>query len=146
MPAGDVPPGYNPAVPYREGGNAYAPPAEQPYPLYGSWYPNVDCSVISLELNGSSGNVALEAEVAVRMQRAFNLWKERQRKYGVTNIARTGALGCYVRCEDKLARLSRVYVEGAGEMPDETIKDSWLDVVNYAIMGLMNHEGAWPKV
>jgi hypothetical protein len=89
----------------------------------------------------------LESKVLDVFTRAFHLWRDRQAKYGPTNIAGTGALGCYVRSCDKLARLRQVYLKNTGvNAPDETIVDSWLDLLNYAMMGLMCHEGDWPGV
>lgn len=87
----------------------------------------------------------LEVRVLGVQEQAYELWKDRQRKYGCTNISRTGALGCYVRGMDKLARLGHVYRDGAKDMPDESISDSWLDLMNYAMMGYMCHNGLWPK-
>ena len=87
---------------------------------------------------------SLETRVQYVQGIAFKLWQDRQAKYGPTNIAITGALGCYVRSQDKLARLSRVYKEGAKDMPDESISDSWLDLMNYAMMGYMCENGLWP--
>lgn len=86
----------------------------------------------------------LEEQVKYVQSEALKLWQDRQTKYGPSNIAITGALGCYVRSQDKLARLGRVYKEGAKGTPDESIEDSWLDLMNYAMMGLMCHRGWWP--
>jgi len=76
---------------------------------------------------------------------AYRIWCDRQAKYGPSNIAITGALGCYVRSQDKLARLSMVYKNGTKDTPDESIEDSWLDLLNYAMMGYLCHKGQWPK-
>lgn len=94
--------------------------------------------------DGSSGDRELELKVAQTMWIAFRLWQARQKKYGRGNIARTGALGCYIRLEDKMARLRGTYVHNKGEMPDESISDTWLDLMNYATMGYMCHHNTWP--
>jgi hypothetical protein len=87
----------------------------------------------------------LEESLLEVLSRAYHLWRDRQEKYGPTNIASTGALGCFVRATDKLARLREVYLNGRGaEVSDETVIDSWLDLVNYAAMGLMCEEHTWP--
>lgn len=87
----------------------------------------------------------LEQEVLGVLNKAFELWKDRQAKYGPRNIAATGALGCFVRANDKLARLGRVYLEGKRtEMSDESVNDSWLDLLNYALMGYMTENNLWP--
>src|SRR5437773_793557 len=54
----------------------------------------------------------LEAQFSAVLDQARALWRERQKKYGPTNIAATGALGCLVRSTDKLARLREVYING----------------------------------
>lgn len=84
-----------------------------------------------------------ENRVRKVMEKAFELWKDRQTKYGPSNIAATGAMGCYVRSVDKLARLKGVYLHGKTDTPDETISDSWLDLINYAVMGYMCHHDDW---
>jgi hypothetical protein len=97
-----------------------------------------------LMVDGKSGDMMLEVEMIRILTRAFRLWQDRQLKYGRGNIARTGAVGCYIRCEDKLARLNGVYVKGRKDMPDESISDSWLDLLNYAMMGYASHHNIWP--
>ena len=88
----------------------------------------------------------LEQKVQATYAKAFQIWKDRQAKYGPSNIAATGALGCFVRANDKLARLSMVYIKGQGaSVPDETVVDTWIDLINYATMGLMCHLGEWPS-
>lgn len=94
---------------------------------------------------GASGDPEMEQKMFIVFLAAWQLWQERQRKYGRANIAKHGALGCAVRMSDKLARLDRYYVEGKrGEMPDETVLDSWLDVANYALMGAACLQKLWP--
>jgi len=95
-------------------------------------------------VDGSSGDIILECAVVDVMTKAFKLWQDRQRKYGRGNIARTGAMGCYIRAEDKMSRLRRVYIQGKGDMPDESINDTWLDLLNYAMMGYMCTNNLWP--
>lgn len=86
----------------------------------------------------------LRGHVVDTFNKAFAIWEQRQQKYGPSNISTTGALGCYVRSQDKLARLGRVYKDGVKDMPDESVNDSWLDLVNYAVMGYMCHNNLWP--
>jgi len=77
---------------------------------------------------------------------AFNVFVERQRKYGPTNIARHGCTGVIVRLGDKLARLEHTYIEGHPMPADESPVDAWIDTANYALIGWMAHDGAWPGV
>lgn len=98
-----------------------------------------------VQVNEPNLDLALESRFHSILDRALEVWRDRQAKYGPTNIAATGALGCYVRANDKLARLSMVYLKGLGtSASDESVADSWLDLLNYAAMGLMCHEGTWP--
>jgi len=104
-------------------------------------------SDIVLVADGSSGDANLEAIVADTFKEIFNLWKDRQKKYGPGNIAAFGEVGCLVRGHDKMARLRRALMDNLGrDMPDETIEDSWKDLTNYALMGLVCRRGQWPTV
>ena len=95
-------------------------------------------------VDGLSGSRELELQVLKVMAEAFALWKERHRKYGPRNIGMFGATGCVVRCGDKVARLALVYLKEQGaEAQDESVEDSWLDLLNYAAMGLTCHRGMW---
>lgn len=91
-----------------------------------------------LNCDGSSGNASLEIAFAAQLQTLFELFKQRQRKYGCGNIARRGPAGILVRLEDKLAR-----IEGP-ETPDESVDDSWSDVAVYAVIALLCRKGDWP--
>lgn len=95
--------------------------------------------------DGSSGAPELEDYIAREMQKAFTIFKERQAKYGSGNIARRGPVGVLVRLDDKLARLDRVFMEGAADAAaDESVEDTCLDIANYALILLACHAGAWP--
>lgn len=70
----------------------------------------------------------------------------RQLKYGTGNIAAFGSKGVVVRATDKLARLKRYYFEDTEDFNDETIIDSWADLMVYAGIALMCALGEWPGV
>lgn len=79
----------------------------------------------------------------------FDLWKQRQRKYGTGNISAFGEIGCLVRGHDKMARLRRALIDNpelSGLAYDESVEDSWKDLANYAIMALVCRRGKWPNV
>lgn len=109
----------------------------------------IDCVQMFPDPNPPSGADLklwdLMDKVEAVQSKAFKLWCDRQKKYGSTNISSTGALGCYVRANDKLARLKGKYTEGKGDTPDESVSDTWLDLMNYAMMGYMCHNGLWPE-
>lgn len=104
-------------------------------------------NAVLLECDGSSGDRKLEGQIASIFSEIFNLWKERQSKYGPGNIAAFGEVGCLVRGHDKMARLKRALMEHIGvRATDESVEDSWKDLTNYAIMGLACRRGLWPGV
>ena len=109
----------------------------------------VDCTVSSphvpLECDGRSGSPELEKRMAELFGRAFDIWKERQKKYGTTNISKRGPVGILVRLDDKLARIERVIQKKAiPDTSDETLLDSCLDVTNYILMLYLCEAGQWP--
>lgn len=100
---------------------------------------------VALVADGVSGDAELEFAIAARMAALFQLFKDRQRKYGPANIAAFGDSGVCVRAHDKLARLRHHYFAGGqGDMPDESVDDAWRDLAVYAVIALVCREGGWP--
>jgi len=94
-----------------------------------------------LFLYGSSGDPELEELMILVLRECYQLWCERHRKYGRLNISKFGEYGCLVRASDKLERLiNSRHVNCA----DETVEDSWKDLLNYAAMALLCRRGQWP--
>lgn len=90
-------------------------------------------------------DVEIVSEFAKELLASFELFKERQRKYGRENIADSGEYGVWVRSTDKDARLKRAYGHSSvGDMPDETIDDTWRDRLVYSGIALMVRAGKWP--
>lgn len=78
----------------------------------------------------------------------FNLGKylelfiKKQKDYGPCNIADFGEFGVLVRLNDKVRRLKNLLQKG--ESPsNESIEDTWMDVIGYGLIGLMLHRGEW---
>lgn len=70
---------------------------------------------------------------------------KKHRDYGPRNIADApgGALnGLRVRMHDKLARINHL-VDNDVEPENESLRDSFLDLLNYAAIGLMVIDGNW---
>jgi hypothetical protein len=67
--------------------------------------------------------------------------------YGPTNISHApgGPInGLRVRMHDKLARIN--HLTDSGENPEnESLRDSFIDLANYAMIGLLVLDGEWPK-
>jgi hypothetical protein len=67
--------------------------------------------------------------------------------YGPTNISHApgGPInGLRVRMHDKLARIN--HLTDSGKNPEnESLRDSFIDLANYAMIGLLVLDGEWPK-
>ena len=99
----------------------------------------------SLFPRGESGDPDLEDRMIAVFSECYRLWCERHRKYGRLNIGKFGEQGCLVRASDKLERLINLFFDDLTmDTPDETIEDSWMDLLNYAAMALLCRRGQWP--
>ena len=69
--------------------------------------------------------------------------------YGPLNIALApgGAMnGLLVRMHDKMARLENLYYKSSNTPNYESIEDTFIDLANYAIIGLLVQRGQWEGV
>jgi hypothetical protein len=66
----------------------------------------------------------------------------KQRDYGSNNIAAFGEYGVLVRTWDKVSRLKNL-LQNNNEPKHESIEDSWLDLANYAIIGVLCRRNLW---
>lgn len=67
--------------------------------------------------------------------------------YGPSNIANApgGALnGLRVRMHDKQARINHL-IEKGGNPEHESLRDSFVDLANYAVIALLVIDGNWPS-
>lgn len=79
---------------------------------------------------------------------ATNLLHHRHRFYGPKNIADSpgGPLnGIRVRMFDKLARINNM-IDNDIDDSTESLRDSWIDCLNYAAIALLVMDGKWPGV
>ena len=78
---------------------------------------------------------------------AGNLLLSKHKDYGPTNISRSpgGPLnGLRVRMHDKTARINHLIDSGA--LPEhESLRDSFIDLLNYSAIALMVIDGNWPN-
>jgi hypothetical protein len=82
-----------------------------------------------------------------RFLEARDLLVKKHKDYGPKNISHSpgGALnGLRVRIHDKLARINHLLDTGATP-ENESLRDSFMDMANYAIIGLMVLDGVWDK-
>jgi hypothetical protein len=76
---------------------------------------------------------------------AYTLLLKKHLDYGPKNISLSpgGPLnGLRVRMWDKLARINNLVDTGATPQ-NESLRDSFMDMANYAIIGMMVLDGAW---
>ena len=67
--------------------------------------------------------------------------------YGPTNISNApgGALnGLRVRIHDKVARINHL-IDNDAEPENESLRDSFMDLANYAVIALMVLDGTWDQ-
>lgn len=85
------------------------------------------------------------ADVSMILDELYGIMLRKHADYGPMNIAGApgGAMnGLRVRMYDKLARLNNLVEKG--DTPNyESIEDTFLDLANYAIIGLLVQRGQW---
>ena len=69
-------------------------------------------------------------------EKALQLFAKKNIDYG-DSFARLGVIGVLMRIEDKIQRSLSITKNGVNLVNDEGIKDTLLDLHNYAAMGLM---------
>jgi hypothetical protein len=86
-----------------------------------------------------------EDALAKKFIEAEDLLVKKHKDYGPKNISESpgGPLnGLRVRMHDKLARINHLYDSGATP-ENESLRDSFIDMANYAIIALMVLDGDW---
>lgn len=94
-----------------------------------------------------SSNVDFATDVARTFQELADLLLSKHNDYGPTNISRSpgGPVnGLRVRMWDKFARINNLIDSGKGPQ-HESLEDSFKDMANYAIIGLLVLRGKWPN-
>jgi hypothetical protein len=93
------------------------------------------------------GNSAFEESVQQKFQHAKAVLLQKHRDYGPKNISQSpgGPLnGLRVRMWDKFARINNLIDSGATP-ENESLKDSFLDMANYAIIAMLVLDEEWPN-
>jgi hypothetical protein len=88
------------------------------------------------------------ADVWRIMDAAGNLLIRKHHDYGPKNIAHSpgGPLnGLRVRMWDKIARINNLLDSGV-KPSNESLRDSYLDLLNYSAIAMMVLDGVWPEV
>lgn len=74
------------------------------------------------------------------------LMDRKQQDYGSSNISLNGELGVMVRTQDKVSRLRNLLtkeMKGDLAVNHEGVEDSWADLANYGVIGLLLRAGKW---
>lgn len=75
------------------------------------------------------------------------LFDGKQQDYGPRNISDFGTYGVIVRMNDKFRRVANLFRKGRRRRAvNESIRDSFRDISNYAIIAFMLEENQWPEV
>ena len=93
-------------------------------------------------------DAAFIADVWRIMDQAGNLLVRKHHDYGPKNIAHSpgGQLnGLRVRMWDKIARINNLLDSGVAPS-NESLRDSFLDLLNYSAIAMMVLDGVWPEV
>lgn len=92
--------------------------------------------------------VNFESDVSAVFREAEALLLKKHKDYGPTNISRApgGALnGLRVRMHDKTARINHLIDSGVAP-ENESLRDSFIDLLNYSAIALLVLDGDWPDV
>lgn len=84
--------------------------------------------------------VVTDYTIGAIKQELQDLFVSKQRDYGHGNILRYGIQGIEVRLSDKLQRLANLAKNGT-DPANESVIDSWSDVVGYCVLALMVLKG-----
>jgi hypothetical protein len=99
------------------------------------------------ELIRNSPNQNFTDAVQQKFQEAKSMLLKKHKDYGPTNISQSpgGPLnGIRVRMWDKFARINNLIDSGATP-ENESLKDSFLDMANYAIIAMLVLDDEWPN-
>lgn len=89
-----------------------------------------------------------EIEVANVFGEAMRILIGRHNDYGPGNIANgypDPLTALVVRMSDKMERIKNLLSTGNATF-GERMRDSWIDVANYGLIGVMVIDGAWPGI
>jgi hypothetical protein len=99
------------------------------------------------QIRKASPNVQFEEAVQQKFQHAKHVLLSKHKDYGPTNISLSpgGPLnGLRVRMHDKMARINHL-IDSKRKPEYESLKDSFLDLANYAIIAMLVLDDEWDK-
>jgi hypothetical protein len=107
--------------------------------------PDLPQEVVDMIRQGK--NATFNEAIQQKFQHAKSVLLQKHKDYGPKNIALApgGAInGLRVRMWDKMARINHL-VESGATPENESLKDSFLDLANYAIIAMLVLDGEWPN-
>ena len=109
-------------------------------------------------LQGWDNNLSADASKKIRDEFINDVWRvldgagnlliRKHKDYGPKNIAHSpgGALnGLRVRMHDKTARINHL-IDSKVAPSNESLKDSFVDLLNYSAIAILVLEGKWPEL
>lgn len=90
-----------------------------------------------INLGGVALTAATDAGLNFSPGEIYEVLCNKQQDYGHENIAKFGRDGILVRIHDKIARLEHLTRPDAPAPKNETIRDNYLDVIGYCVIGAM---------
>jgi len=109
--------------------------------------PNPFCGSAKRSDNNTPDTNTFIANVWSTLDSAGNLLIKKHKDYGPTHISLSpgGPLnGLRVRMHDKTARINHLIDSGATP-ENESLRDSFIDLLNYSAIALMVLDGKWPR-
>jgi len=96
----------------------------------------------------------IEEEFSKTQKELYNLFSKKMMDYGLGNIALGGNLespedqkyalqGIQIRLNDKINRLKNLLKNGKSYVEDESLEDTFIDIANYGIIGILLGKGKW---
>lgn len=85
-----------------------------------------------------------EEEMKRILEETEMLLKRRNEMYGDGNISKMGEEGIIVRLTDKFERPTHL-LKNKMNSSEETIEDTWKDIIGYGVIGLMVRRNKWVK-
>lgn len=98
----------------------------------------------------------LSSEFKQIQKEMYEMFAQKHLDYGLNNIALGGDLtnkkdkifsltGLCIRLTDKVSRLKNLIIRGRSFVKEESIEDTFIDVANYGIIGLLVGRDKWKK-
>ena len=96
----------------------------------------------------------IEEEFTKTQKELYNLFSKKMMDYGLGNIALGGNLessedqkyalqGIQIRLNDKINRLKNLLKNDKSYVEDESLEDTFIDIANYGIIGILLGKGKW---